>query len=549
MFNAKNDTSHGQPTTLFGKTAAAQQAPTVLFGKTVQEQTQKQSIFGKTAASQQQPTSLFGKTSTIQPASLFGKTTAAAQPTPTPLFGKPANENTLFGKTGALAQQAPTPLFGKPVQEQTQQPSLFGKPAMVQQQPIPFFGKTVPDQAHNPFSSITSQAKPSGGIMEPKGPMIEPSKIAPPSQPIVSPQVKIDSHAENIFQSLYLEIVKLTANEYLLTQRQIPNEIAEHLVNITVEDELRSIARDTLRMMNQSSELIFDSLLGEILNETAYGILGRMKDTERNIYENIVCYVFQSEFELILKQIANELNNEIVLDKLSEAVYSYWNEYDQPEQQPHPDDHDLCSGSMFDNDLRSYLHQCVFECTRLNLNVNRELYYEIKQVISFNQLTFMFRKWRLKLSRKLLNKAYKQAASSSSSTVTSPILKAAIKSSHSNELNCFNILHLYGDYLQKNLNKFHRLASIILPKSTTDTSYSLNFVIHSQEFLQHLSRNVSVNHKHLMYNILYENYFDLIHNRYENVMLELPNVQNHNELYVKIVFAHHDEHGRMIRLG
>jgi hypothetical protein len=61
-------------------------------------------------------------------------------------------------------------------------------------------------------------------------------------------------------------------------------------------------------------------------------------------------------------------------------------------------------------DLYSYLHECIYEFTRLNLNVNRELYFELKQALILNEKKYLFRKWSLKLSLKLLKKLHKRVS-------------------------------------------------------------------------------------------------------------------------------------------
>jgi len=84
----------------------------------------------------------------------------------------------------------------------------------------------------------------------------------------------------------------------------------------------------------------------------------------------------------------------------------------------------------------------------------------------------LFRKWRLKLSLKLLNKAYKNAAgsgggnsgggSNNSSNSTSPLIS---KSKNNNrELNSYGLMSSYGARLLSNLSVFHRLENIMVPK-------------------------------------------------------------------------------------
>lgn len=51
---------------------------------------------------------------------------------------------------------------------------------------------------------------------------------------------------------------------------------------------------------------------------------------------------------------------------------------------------------------------------------------------------------------------------------------------------------------------------------------SLNLVIHCKEYLSYLSQHLPLSHKHYVYSLLYENYFNIIHDRYDDVILPLP---------------------------
>lgn len=132
---------------------------------------------------------------------------------------------------------------------------------------------------------------------------------------------------------------------------------------------------------------MFDYLVEAVMREQTRQFLYEQRFAERLIYDDVINRVFQTQFESILKQIALELNNEMLLDKLSEAVYfsssslSSWSFEYTDESFFLPDTHN----SIFMNDLHSFLHACVFEFTRLNLSVNRELYYELKQALDLNR--------------------------------------------------------------------------------------------------------------------------------------------------------------------
>lgn len=92
----------------------------------------------------------------------------------------------------------------------------------------------------------------------------------------------------------------------------------------------------------------------------------------------------------------------------------------------------------------------------------------------------MFRKWRLKLSLRLLRKAYKSASISSGSgsnssgsgggsgsNSTSPLVT---KQNSSRELNCYSLMSSYGASLLSNLSVFHALESILLPRASENYS-------------------------------------------------------------------------------
>ena len=96
--------------------------------------------------------------------------------------------------------------------------------------------------------------------------------------------------------------------------------------------------------------------------------------------------------------------------------------------------------SLFMNDLRSFLHECIYEFTRLNLNVNRELYYELKQGLILNQKVYLFRKWRLKLSIKLLTVAHRRASLNLKTSSHLPQPQSQLGFVKFLEKNCVNFL-------------------------------------------------------------------------------------------------------------
>jgi predicted nucleic-acid-binding protein len=59
-------------------------------------------------------------------------------------------------------------------------------------------------------------------------------------------QEKLESHSENIFQSIYLELVQDLANEFLFKQNQIANEQIKDLIEKTIYIELREISEQAI---------------------------------------------------------------------------------------------------------------------------------------------------------------------------------------------------------------------------------------------------------------------------------------------------------------
>ena len=129
--------------------------------------------------------------------------------------------------------------------------------------------------------------------------------------------------------------------------------------------------------------------------------------------------------------------------------------------------------SIFIVDLCTCLHEVVYESTRLNLNVNRELYYELKQTLHLNEKQYLFRKWRLKLSIKLLESAHKrvshyQDTSSSISknknnnTENNNIIRLRTKHLTNKQINLISFIKSYGNYLLTNLNRFQRILTLFI---------------------------------------------------------------------------------------
>lgn len=139
---------------------------------------------------------------------------------------------------------------------------------------------------------------------------------------------------------------------------------------------------------------VFDYVIESVLRDQIREFLFEQRIAEKLIYDDLMNRVFQVQFESILKQIAIELNNDMLLDKLAEAVYfsslstvdHYYDDSLQGFNNTPSVVLNTHNNSIFMSDLHSFLHACVYEFTRLNLSVNRELYYELKQALNLNRL-------------------------------------------------------------------------------------------------------------------------------------------------------------------
>jgi hypothetical protein len=235
----------------------------------------------------------------------------------------------------------------------------------------------------------------------------------------------------------------------------------------------------------------------------------RINSLSQTIADDITNSVFQSEYNMILKQIALDLNqemnqkNEKKLTKLAQLTYFGSDESEET--------------SMYNQHLRQFTHECIFEYTRLNLNVNRELYFEIQLASGLCHQKFIFRQWRLKLSLLLIKKAEKRNNLSSSSSSSSLKRKSNFNNdSTEHDIHLFMIN--YCKHLITNMNRLHNLLPLMLQ------------IVHCEQFLMHLAWNIPINFNSVIFNILYDNYFNIVHNREEDVVIQ-------SESLVKTVLA------------
>ena len=177
--------------------------------------------------------------------------------------------------------------------------------------------------------------------------------LPPPAPaPILAPLQVISD--DQIFQSLILEVVKEVCRDFLFQEKHVAQELARDLVDTVSKEICASIATheisalkaerlqkrqlevaqqkenefNQLKMqrIHAASEEVYERLLESVVKDTCSTFLNVQRESELLIYDEILMGLFQREFEIILKQIANELNTELLMDKLAENVYFNWNE-------------------------------------------------------------------------------------------------------------------------------------------------------------------------------------------------------------------------------
>jgi hypothetical protein len=250
---------------------------------------------------------------------------------------------------------------------------------------------------------------------------------------------------------------------------------------------------------------VFESLVSSIVSEDCASFLAFGRESELVIYDDILCSVFQTEFDIILKQIASELNHELAMDRLTQLVY-FNSDRGLSESSAHlatSASTDLDYSSIFLTDLRSLMHECVYECTRLNLNVNRELYYELNQAILLNEKKHLFRRWRLRLSLRLLKGVHKrtsldqkqQRRKRTPTRTSDPSPPDVIDK----QLNLITFIKTYGGFLLNNLSRFQQMTTFMVGGGDDSQQQG---VVHSEEYQMHLTWNLNMDNRHFLYEIL-----------------------------------------------
>ena len=240
---------------------------------------------------------------------------------------------------------------------------------------------------------------------------------------------------------------------------------------------------------------MFGSLVNGLIKEECTNFLKLYHQSQLEIYDDILCSIFQNEFDIILKNIANELNSELFLDRLSHDIY--FNDNASTSTEIALVDK-KCDYGIFTTDLSSFMHDCVYEFTRLNLNVNRELYFELRQAIILNEKKHLFRKWRLKLSLKLLKTVHKRTSLDNKQRQQAPTHIETIK--NSNQHNLITFIKTYGSFMLANINRFQNILKYMIEDE--DQLNDQLSIIHSDEFQMHLTWNLSINYRHILYEIL-----------------------------------------------
>ncbi|CAF0860307.1 unnamed protein product [Brachionus calyciflorus] len=302
--------------------------------------------------------------------------------------------------------------------------------------------------------------------------------VQPPPQPAPPIQIDMNKIADEICQQFIDTQIKKTMSEFLNIYSKVSKEYSDLFLEFVLKDLIQTFLIEEIleqqnlkyknEALNRISVNIGENLLNEVVYETCIDYFRNVQYFENVVYDDIQCLVFQKEFDFILKQIASEISTDLILDQLAERIY--FNEKD----------------GLFNEDLLLTLHDTIYDQTRLNLNVNTELYLEIKQSINENRKYLLFQKWRLKLSLKLLNKELRRSMN--------PTLSFLIK---------------YAEFLLENLGKIGLIKTNLFKN------------VHCEQFLKNLELQ-TINFRRVFMQILLDNYFSIINNQEKSIMINLP---------------------------
>lgn len=309
-----------------------------------------------------------------------------------------------------------------------------------------------------------------------------PKVFQPPStiSPVVAPKIVVDMNkiAENINTEIIDETIKTIIEIFMSSYSKISIDFTNVYLDFIVKENVQNciveemLFQQNLKYKNEAFNKISLEIGEHILNEVVSNICTDYFKTlilyENVIYEEILSNVFQKQFDYVLKQIATEISKDLFLDKLATKIYF-----------------DPVNG-LFNEDLLLTLHNTIFEQTRLLLNVNTDLYSEIKSSIKENQKRVLFQKWRLRLSIKLLQKQHRRSLN--------PNIGFLLK---------------YAAFLTKNFSKLSWIK------------FYLYKTVHCTSLIEHVS-SLPINLNQIFNNILLENYFSIINNNTNEILIDIP---------------------------
>lgn len=323
---------------------------------------------------------------------------------------------------------------------------------------------------------------------------------------VVAPKVIVDMSkiTEDINTEIIEEKIQSIIKEFISNYTRISMEVSSIYLDLVVKENIQNylieemLHQQNLKYKNEAfnriSVEIGEEILNQVIKNFCLDYFKKLIIYENIIFDEILTSVFQTQFDFVLKQIAIEISKDIFLDKLATRIYF------DPEN------------GLFNQDLLLTLHNTVFEQTRLCLNVNTQLYEEIKSSIEENYKRNLFQKWRLKLSIKLIKKQHRRSLNSN-----------------------IGFLLKYAAFLTKNFSKL------------TWIKFYLYKTVHCGCFIDHMSL-LPINLNQIFNYILLENYFNIINNNTSEILIDFPKPSQ--EVNIKIVlFCRRDDILKKISLS
>ncbi|RNA21029.1 hypothetical protein BpHYR1_019482 [Brachionus plicatilis] len=302
----------------------------------------------------------------------------------------------------------------KPLQN-TQTNKFFSRPSLEikkQERPKAIFGQDLKTEetdqqkkSQNLFSSLATTKPKTENLFESliKKKTTPSLPVPTPAPPVMPPKIVVDMNkiAEDINSEIIDQTIKTLIRDFISSYSKISMELSDLYLNLIVKENIQNclieeiLHQQNLKYKNEAFNRISVEIGEQILNQVVSKFCSNYFKTlityENMIYDEIISGVFQRQFDIILKQIATEISKELFLDKLATRLYF------DPEN------------GLFNEDLLLTLHNTIYDETRLFLNVNTDLYQEIKSSVKENQKLVLLRKWRLKLSIKLLQNQHRRS--------------------------------------------------------------------------------------------------------------------------------------------